>query len=205
MTGKKHYILDVEDNEGVRYAEPQLKPMGVESVRSSTPKVCREALKKAYAVLLREGETALREFVDNFRDEFYNMPFEDVAFPRGCRYINKWHEKEERSEVVYKKGTPIHVRGALLYNDLIKKKKLQKKFNYVHEGDKIKFCYMKLPNPLRENVFAVPQVLPNELGLQEYVDYEKQFEKTFKEPLNHLCEVVGWSLDKRYTLDDFFV
>ena len=204
-TGKKHYILDVYDNEGVRYAEPQLKTMGVESVRSSTPKVCREALKKAYAVLLREGETALRDFVDNFRDEFYNMPFEDVAFPRGCRYINKWHEKEERSEVVYKKGTPIHVRGALLYNDLIKKKKLQKKFNYVHEGDKIKFCYMKLPNPLRENVFAVPQVLPNELGLQEYVDYEKQFEKTFKEPLSHLCEVVGWSLDKRYTLDDFFV
>ena len=179
-TGKKHYILDVYDNEGVRYAEPKLKTMGMEAVRSSTPKIVRENLKKAYGVLLREGEKALREFIDNFEKEFRQLPFEDVSFPRGCRFIKKW----ESASDIYKKGTPIHVRGALLYNKLIEEKKLTKKYNNVFEGDKIKFCYMKLPNPLRENVFAVPMVLPPELQLDQYVDYEKQFDKAFKEPLN---------------------
>jgi DNA polymerase elongation subunit (family B) len=200
-TGKKHYILDVYDNEGVRYAEPKLKTMGMEAVRSSTPKIVRENLKKAYGVLLREGEKAIREFIDNFEKEFRQLPFEDVSFPRGCRFIKKW----ESASDIYKKGTPIHVRGALLYNKLIEEKKLTKKYNNIFEGDKIKFCYMKLPNPLRENVFAVPMVLPPELQLDQYVDYEKQFDKAFKEPLNNICECMGWSLEKQFTLDDFFV
>jgi len=200
-TGKKHYILDVYDNEGVRYAEPKLKTMGMEAVRSSTPKVCREALKEAYGVLLREGENALREYVDDFERKFRALPFEDVAFPRSCRYVSKWKDASQ----IYKKGTPIHVRGTILYNKLIEDKNLTKKYNQVFEGDKIKFCYMKLPNPLRENVFAVPMVLPPELGLENYIDYEKQFEKSFKEPLNNICQCVGWSLEKQATLDAFFV
>lgn len=200
-TGKKHYILDVYDNEGVRYAKPQLKTMGMEAVRSSTPKVCRDALKEAYAVLLREGETALRNYVLDFEKRFNQLPFEDVAFPRSCKYIRKWEDASQ----IYKKGTPIHVRGSVLYNKIIKDKKLTRRFDYIHEGDKIKFCYMKLPNPLRENVFAVPQALPSELGLDGYVDYEKQFEKSFKEPLDNVCQCIGWSLDRQFTLDDFFV
>ena len=126
-TGKKHYILDVYDNEGVRYAEPKLKTMGMEAVRSSTPKIVRENLKKAYGVLLREGEKAIREFIDNFEKEFRQLPFEDVSFPRGCRFIKKW----ESASDIYKKGTPIHVRGALLYNKLIEEKKLTKKYNNI--------------------------------------------------------------------------
>ena len=199
-TGKKHYILDVYDNEGVRYAKPKLKTMGMEAVRSSTPKVCREALKEAYAVLLREGEEALRQYVIEFEKKFRMMPFEDVAFPRSCRYVNKWKDASQ----IYKKGSPIHVRGTLLYNKLIEEKKLTKKFDYIHEGDKIKFCYMRLPNPIRENVFAVPQVLPTELGLDGFIDYEKQFDKSFKEPLNNMCNAVGWSLEKQFDLTAFF-
>ena len=199
-TGKKHYILDVYDNEGVRYAEPKLKTMGMEAVRSSTPKVCREALKEAYAVLLREGEDALREYCANFEREFNALPFEDVSFPRSCRYINKWKD----AAMIYRKGTPIHVRGTLLYNNLIEEKKLTRKFDYIHEGDKIRFCYMKLPNPTRENVFAVPSVLPVELGLNGFVDYEKQFNKSFKEPLGNICQAVGWSLEKQSDLTAFF-
>jgi len=199
-TGKKHYILDVYDNEGVRYAEPKLKTMGMEAVRSSTPKVCREALKEAYAVLLREGEDALREYSANFERKFNQMPFEDVSFPRSCRYINKWKD----AAMIYRKGTPIHVRGTLLYNKLIEEKKLTRKFDYIHEGDKIRFCYMKLPNPIRENVFAVPTVLPVELGLTGFVDYEKQFSKSFKEPLSNICQAVGWSLEKQFDLTAFF-
>jgi hypothetical protein len=129
------------------------------------------------------------------------MPFEDVAFPRGCRYLSKWSD----SANIYKKGTPIHVRGALLYNKVLKEKKLNKKYNEIYEGDKIKFCYMRLPNPMRENVFAVSNALPPELKMEDYIDYEKQFSKTFKEPLNNICEAIGWSIDKQATLDQFFV
>ena len=200
-TGKKHYILNVYDNEGVRYQEPKLKMMGIESVRSSTPGVVRKAIKEALDVLMKDGEMALREYVNDFETLFTQMPFEDVAFPRGCRYMTKWTSASD----IYKKGTPIHVRGSLLYNKAIKDNKLNKKYNEIHEGDKIKFCYMKLPNPMRENIFAVPNVLPPEFGMEKYIDYEKQFEKSFKDPLNHICEAVGWSLDKQATLDQFFV
>ena len=150
---------------------------------------------------MREGEKPLREYVDEFEKRFREMPFEDVAFPRGCRFVNKWSSASD----IYKKGTPIHVRGALLYNHMLKEKKLENKFESIYEGEKIKFCYMKLPNPVRENVFAVPSVLPPELGLQEYIDYEKQFSKSFKEPLNNICEAIGWRLEKQADLLDFFV
>ena len=200
-TGKKHYIMNVYDSEGVRYEEPKLKMMGIESVRSSTPGVVRKAIKEALNVLMKDGEMALREYVNDFEKEFCKMPFEDVAFPRGCRYVQKWTSASD----IYKKGTPIHVRGALLYNKVIKDKKLDKKYNKINEGDKIKFCYMKLPNPMRENVFAVSNVLPPEFGLEKYIDYEKQFEKSFKDPLNTICEAIGWSIDKQATLDQFFV
>jgi len=200
-TGKKHYIMNVYDSEGVRYEEPKLKMMGIESVRSSTPGVVRKAIKEALDVLMKDGEMALREYVNDFEKRFCQLPFEDVAFPRGCRYIRKWSSASD----IYKKGTPIHVRGSLLYNKVIKDKKLNKKYNEIHEGDKIKFCYMKLPNPMRENVFAVPNVLPPEFGMEKYIDYEKQFEKSFKEPLNHITEAIGWSIDKQATLDQFFV
>ena len=193
--------MNVYDSEGVRYEEPKLKMMGIESVRSSTPGVVRKAIKEALNVLMKDGEMALREYVNDFEKEFCKMPFEDVAFPRGCRYVQKWTSASD----IYKKGTPIHVRGALLYNKVIKDKKLDKKYNKINEGDKIKFCYMKLPNPMRENVFAVSNVLPPEFGLEKYIDYEKQFEKSFKDPLNTICEAIGWSIDKQATLDQFFV
>ena len=101
--------MNVFDNEGVRYKKPHLKMMGIESVRSSTPAVARKAIKEALDVLMNDGEHALREYVDQFETKFREMPFEDVAFPRGCRYLNKWTSASD----IYKKGTPIHVRGAL--------------------------------------------------------------------------------------------
>ena len=199
-TGKKHYILNVYDNEGVRYNEPQLKMMGIEAVRSSTPSSCRQNIKAALKVIMQDGEIALREFVDNFEKEFHKLPFEEVAFPRGCRNISKYHDAAQ----LYKKGTPIAVRGAIIYNDLLKQKNLDKKLTLIYDGDKVKFSYMKLPNPTRQNVLAVPATLPSQLGLHEYVDYDKQFDKGFKEPIRTICDAIGWQLDKQYTLDQFF-
>ena len=199
-TGKKHYILNVYDNEGVRYNEPQLKMMGIEAVRSSTPSSCRTNIKAALKVIMQQGEEPLREFVDNFEKEFKTLPFEDVAFPRGCRNLVKYSDAAQ----LYKKGTPIAVRGALVYNDLLKQKGLEKKITMIAEGEKVKFSYMKLPNPTRQNVIAVPASLDRRLGLHQYIDYDKQFDKGFKEPIRTICNAIGWQLDKQYTLDQFF-
>lgn len=203
-TAKKRYILNVWNNEGVAYHEPQLKMMGIEAVRSSTPQACRTNIKKCIAVIMNETEDATIAYIQKFRKEFETLPFEDVAFPRGCKNLNDYRDPNQ----IYKKGagvsTPIHVRGALLYNWLLKQKKLDQRYPLIQDGDKIKFCYMKLPNPLRENVFACPGNLPRQLGLDQYIDYDTQFEKSFVEPIKTILDSIGWRIEKKASLDDFF-
>ena len=195
---KKRYILNVFNNEGVQYAEPKLKIMGIEAVKSSTPQVVRDKFVKAYRIMLNSDEKELQAFVKNFYEEFKSLPPEDVSFPRGVSDIEKWRDKN----TIYKKGTPIHVRGALLFNQQIKKNKLS--VEEVKNGSKVKFCYMKMPNPLMENVISFPQFLPKEFGLDSDVDYETQFNKTFKEPLKMVSDAINWELEHINSLEGFF-
>ena len=197
---KKRYILNVWNSEGVQYKEPKLKMMGIEAVRSSTPLSVRDNIKKALNVIMNKEEDDLIEFVDKARKHFRTLPFEDVAFPRGCQNIQEYAD----STTVYKKATPIHVRGALVYNKMIKDFKIDKKYQLVMSGDKVKFCYMLLPNPARENVFAVPNMLPRQLGMDAYIDYDLQFDKAFLEPIKNIIDTIGWQLEKRATLESFF-
>lgn len=198
-TAKKRYIMNVFDSEGVRYKEPQLKIMGIEAVRSSTPPSCRDNIKKALTVIMNENEKALINFIDNFREEFKTLPFEDIAFPRGCKGLDKY----KSASSIYMKGTPIHVRGALVFNNLLKVNRLNR-FAPVMEGDKIKFCYLKLPNPSRENVIAVPNTLPRQLDLDNYIDHDLQFDKAFLEPIKTITDAIGWQFEKQSTLEMFF-
>lgn len=198
-TAKKRYIMNVFDSEGVRYEEPKLKIMGIEAVRSSTPSSCRENIKKALTVIMNQDEDALIKFIDGFREEFRTLPFEDVAFPRGCKGLTKYIDRS----MIYKKGTPIHVRGALMFNHLLKEHKLDR-FQPIQEGDKVKFCYLKVPNPSRENVIAIASTLPRQLDLDKYIDYDKQFEKAFLEPMRTVIEAIGWNVEKQMTLEAFF-
>lgn len=199
-TAKKRYILNVYDNEGIRYAEPKLKMMGIEAVKSSTPANCRENIKKALKLIMETNETVLQNFIQDFKSKFMTMRFEDVAFPRGCRGLLEYGNKTD----IYKKGTPIHVRGALMYNHLLKSYNLTNKYPLIQEGEKVKFCYMKTPNPIKENIIATPSILPKEFNLDKYIDYEMQFTKSFIDPLNSILEVIGWSPEKLSTLEDFF-
>ena len=198
-TAKKRYIMNVHDSEGVRYESPQLKIMGIEAVRSSTPASCRENIKNALTVIMTKGQNELIEFIDNFREEFKTLPFEDVAFPRGCKGLDKYSD----SSAIYRKGTPIHVRGALMFNHMLKENKVDR-FVPVQEGDKVKFCYLKLPNPSRENVVAVPNTLPRQLGLDQYIDHDLQFDKAFLEPIKTITDAIGWQIEKQATLEMFF-
>jgi len=199
-TAKKRYILNVYDNEGVRYAEPKLKMMGIEAVKSSTPAACRVKIKDALKIIMMGTEDDVIEFIDKFRTEFSTLPFEDIAFPRGCNNLKEYSDPKS----IYRKGCPIHVRGALVYNNLLKINNLENRYELVKEGEKIKYCYLKLPNTLRENIISVSNNLPKVLDLDKYIDYDLQFSKSFLDPLESILNVIGYSIEHTNTLDSFF-
>jgi len=199
-TAKKRYILNVHNNEGVQYAEPKLKIMGIEAIKSSTPEVCRDKFREIFKVIISGSEADTQAFIKDFKAEFKSLAPEKVAFPRSVSNIADWSDRKS----VYKKGTPIHVRGSLLYNKYLKSENLTKKYELVTNGDRIFFTYMKMPNPIQENVIAFPDVLPKEFKLDYYVDYDLQFEKTFVEPLKLILDAVGWKPEPVATLDEFF-
>jgi len=200
-TGKKHYIMNVHNSEGVQYAKPKLKVMGIESVKSSTPAVCREKLKKSFDILMNGTEEQMQKFIEEFNEEFKTLPPEDVAFPRSVKGIDKYSD----SVLLYKKGTPIHVKGTIIHNKLLKQHKLTKAHQMIQEGEKIKFSYLKEPNPAGDTVISMLTTLPKEFGLHEYIDYNMQFNKSFLEPLKNVLKCVGWEHEKRSTLEDFFI
>ena len=201
-TAKKRYILNAYDIEGVRYKEPELKIMGIEAVKSSTPAACRVKIKEALKILMSGSEKEMNEFIQNFRKEFMHLPPELVAYPRSVNGLSKWTE----SHSLFKKGAPIHVKGAILYNHLIRKNKLENRYPNIQEGDKIKFLYMTLPNIYQSSAIAFITKLPKQLNFN--IDYETQFEKSFVEPLNYIIEKINWNVDRSYgtqgTLEDFF-
>lgn len=199
-TAKKRYILNVHDNEGVRYAEPKIKVMGLEAVKSSTPQVVRDKFQDAFKIILRGTEAELQQFVENFRTEFNSLPPEDVSFPRGISEIDKW----THPLLLYKKGTPIHVRGGIVFNHQLVELGLDKTYEMVQNGSKVKFSYLTLPNPVRENVIAFTDYLPQEMDLHQYIDYKTQFDKTFKDPLEIITKSIGWNVEKIATLEAFF-
>jgi hypothetical protein len=198
-TGKKHYSLNVYDNEGVRYNQPKLKMQGIEAIRSSTPAACRNNIKKALEIIMAKDEEHTIQFIESFKDEFKTLPFEQISFPRSVQNMRKWH-----SDNGVKSGCPIHVRGSLLYNQYIRQNNLEAKYNLINDGDKIKFSYMKLPNPLRSNVLATPGFLPAEMNIEKYIDYDTQFDKSFLEPIKTILNVIGWKTEKQFTIEDFF-
>jgi DNA polymerase elongation subunit (family B) len=200
-TAKKRYILNVWDSEGVRYSEPKLKIMGIEAVKSSTPAPCRQMIKDALKIIMTKTEDDLIDYIDKSRKKFYSLPPEEIAFPRTANNISKY--KSHHS--IYEKGCPIHVRGVLLYNYYIKKNNLDNKYPKINNGEKVKFCYLKKANPIRENVLSFIQQFPKELNLGKYVDYELQFEKSFIDPLKTILQCIGWRIEKTNTIESLFL
>ena len=199
-TAKKRYILNVWNSEGVQYAQPKLKMMGIEAVKSSTPAPCRVAIKEALNVIMTGSEEKTQEYIKNFRQKFEAMPPEEVAFPRGCNNV----AKNSSPATIYGKGCPMHVRGALLYNFYIKKKKLSHKYPLIQEGEKIKYLHLRTPNKINENVISFFQTLPKEFDLDNSIDFDLQFKKSFLDPLQAILDTIGWKAEKQASLEWLF-
>jgi hypothetical protein len=174
--------------------------MGIEAVKSSTPAPCRTMIKEALKLMMSGSEDDVIDYIEKSRKDFKNLPPEDISFPRSASNVEKYNAVNS----IYAKGTPIHIRGALLFNYYVKKKKLDNKYSLINNGEKVKFCYLKLPNPIHENVMSFIQDFPKELELNNYVDYDLQFEKSFVEPLKAILNAIGWSVEKTATLEAFF-
>ena len=200
-TAKKRYMLNVLDEEGITFEEPKLKIMGIEAVKSSTPEVCRGKIKEAIKLIMTKGEDELQAFVAEFKKEFYQMTAEQISFPRSCNNLKKYMHGSN----IFIKGTPIHVKGALIYNHQLKQFKLHRKYPLIQEGDKIKFLKLKEANPFKFDVISYVTKLPSEFKLQEYIDYDIMFQKTFLDPMSFILNSIGWTYEKTASLEDFFV
>ena len=199
-TAKKRYILNVWDSEGVRYEEPKLKMMGIEAVKSSTPAPCRTMIKDALRIIIERTEDEVIDYIDDCRKKFKQMTPEEIAFPRSVSDMIKFRS----GTTIYAKSTPMHVRGALLFNHYIKKEGLENKYSLINSGEKIKFCYLKIPNLIGENVISFISDFPRELNLEKYIDYDTQFNKAFLDPLKIILDAIGWNCEKQMSLESFF-
>lgn len=197
---KKRYILNVLDNEGVRYAKPKLKIMGIEAIKSSTPAPCRAAFKELFNILINGTEEQTQAYIEDFRKKFAALPPEEKAFPRGVSSVKEYMDKK----TIYRKGTPINSRAAILYNHLLRENKLEHKYEVIGERDKIKYIMLNPRNPLRENVIGFFTKLPPEFGLHQYIDNDTQFEKAFLEPAKLILDAIGWNATEISSLEDFF-
>ena len=201
FVAKKRYVLNTLNSEGVHYEIPKISVTGLESVRSSTPEICRKKMQDVFKVIMNGTEADTQKFIEDFRQEFSKLPVEDIAKNSGTDDIDKFMNKQ----TVYKKGTPIHVRGAIVYNKHLKQLGFDKKYEEIKSGDKIKFVYLKLPNPIKENIISFPSVLPKEMGMEKYIDYDMQFDKVFLKPLESIMISLGWSAEKVDTIESFFM
>lgn len=201
-TAKKRYILNVYNNEGVQYAEPKLKMSGIEAVRSSTPSACRDNIKEALKLIMLKTNDDLVSFIKQFRKSYDTLSFEDIAFPRSVRGLSEY----ANATTIFRKATPIHVKGALIYNHILKTRGLSNKYPTIMEGEKIKFCHLRTPNPTTATVIAAPGSIPKELNLEQYIDRDKQFDKSFIEPIKTITDAIGWTVEdtQRVTIEDFF-
>ena len=199
-TAKKRYAINVYNNEGVAYKEPKLKVMGLEMVKSSTPSVIRVKMREVLKLMMTGTEEDVYKFIEDFKIEFMNLPVEEISSPRGCNGISQYSD----SATLYKKGTPIHVKGAILYNFHLKKLGLEKQYPLIQEGEKLKFIYLKMPNPIKDTVISFPQRLPKEFDIQQFIDYDTQFDKAFVDPIRIVLDCMGWKTEKQNTLESFF-
>jgi len=184
----------------VKYQEPKLKMMGIEAVKSSTPAPCRRYIKDCLNIIMTGTEEQLITYIEEKRKEHSNLTVEEIAFPRSANNVGKFRDPT----TLYRKSTPLHIRGSIMFNHWLKEKDVLNKYNAINDGEKIKYVYLLIPNPTGENVMSFINIFPKEFNLNSMVDYDRMFTKGFLDPLQAILTTIGWSTERRNTLESFF-
>lgn len=199
-TSKKHYILNVWNQEGVEYTKPKVKIVGLKAVAAGSLSItCRENIKKAYEFIINDDYSGLLELRDKYKKEFNSLSVEDISMPKTCNNVEKYTGVEE----LWGKKTPFHVKGALIYNNMLKELNLNNKYPSIKEGDKVKYTYLIEPNPTQANVIAFADKLPKEFDIHQFIDYNMQFEKSFVDSVTPVLDAVGWKWEGNNSLEQF--
>lgn len=192
---KKNYALNVWNSEGVAYDEPKVKIMGMESTRSSTPLICRNAFAESIKLMLTTNEADVQKFIKSFKKDFFSRPIVDIARNTGISDIDKWDQPEG-----FRSGTPYHVKGAMVYNRMVKDLGLTSKYNLIRNGSKVRLVYLKKANPCHNNTIAFPDELPKEFNLDQFVCVNTQWRKNYLEPVESVLKLIGWDSQKKNKL-----
>lgn len=205
FVAKKRYCLNVYDNEGVRYEKPKLKIKGLDVVRSTTPDSIKKDIKEIYQIILDKNEKEVQKFIKEAKNRFFKLSVEDISVTSSISNLEKYYNEYRANNFVFAKGTPIHVKAAITYNNMIEQKKLDKIYQYIKSGDKIKYVFLKDLNPCRNDSIAFLNFFPKEFNLGEFVSYEKTFERVFMGPVKNIMEPIKWNWEEKNTLDDLFI
>lgn len=206
ITGKKHYIMNVYDKEGIRYSEPKKKIMGIECVKSSTPQLMRNLIKETIDYFFTHSNNDLIKIINDCENKIYSeKDFSKIAFPKTVNGLKKYSSSTQTNNFLYEPKTPLHVRGSLRFNKWLKDNRLETKYSPIQEGEKIKYVYLKLPNIIKEDVIAWSSSdPPKELKLETMIDFERHFQIGYMNPIKTLLTAVGWKEKETISMSDLF-
>ena len=193
---KKRYVLRVREDEGTRFAldHPKIKTVGIEIARSSTPSWIRSKLKEAIPILLDKSFADVRTWFLKTKEEYMSQPVETLAISGAVTSLD-YNIKDS--------SIPIGSRSVLVYNKFVEDNNLTNKYPLIPPGEKSKRLYLKTPNKFNSDTIAFtnPSFIKE---FKDYIDYDKNFEKTFISPLSIMTTPLKYDITlKTDTLEDW--
>jgi len=186
---KKHYILHILDNEGVKCNE--FKYTGVDVVKSTMPKKVKPYVKNiAETLLTTMNNQETNNSVTKAYDAFLALPIEEIAINKGIKNYEKYSSQCSDFQTI--KGMPNHVKSAYFYNIILDRLDIAGKYEKIRSGDKIKIFYVKTPNKFGIESIAFKYYYPDEFKAIFDADYEKMFDKVIFSPVQRFFEAVNW-------------
>ena len=205
---KKRYGQWIINENGVKCDKLDVK--GLDIIRSSFPPAFRDLMTSVLKYILNNQD---KQIVDNtiidFKVIMKQKSILDIALNTGVKGLTKYTARRVKGKfTVLKKGTPVHVKAAIRYNDLVEYFKLSKTVEKIKNNDKIKWVYLK-SNPFNIQSLAIKGYDdPSEIleFIDKYIDYNKIFESQLNKKIKVFYQALKWTLpvDKKNTIERFF-
>jgi DNA polymerase I len=211
---KKRYGQWIINDGGVECDKLDVK--GLDIVRSSFPPAMRKLMTQVLKDILGNvDKDDIDEKILTFKKLMKKVDIQEIALPTGVKGLSKFKEKRVYGKInnsggiftSMNKGTPVHVKAAWIYNDLLKYHNLDN-VEKIKNSEKIKWVYLK-NNPLGVKQIAFkgyddPKQIMD--FITEYIDYEKIFSRALLKKIKMFYEALGWEepVDKKNTLERFF-